>query len=110
MKGCSNSLIIKEIHPKTRVICHATVIRLANTEVRKRQAWTKSISAGTFYAVLWSVNWHSRLEKELMIPFKAEHTSVLGQEIPLLALPKEKLLYMCTSQQIQDFTIVLLTL
>lgn len=35
---------------------------------------------------------------------------VLGQEIPLLAVPKEKLLYMCTSQQIQDFTLVLLAL
>lgn len=45
-----------------------------------------------------------------MIPFKAENMCVLGQEIPLLAVPKEKLLYICTSQQIQDFTLVLLAL
>ena len=32
------------------------------------------------------------MKKNLMIPFKAENMSVLGQEIPLLALPEEKLL------------------
>lgn len=98
-EGYLITLIIKEMHFKSRVTYHITFIRLAKIGKPGNIKFGQRVYAQKLF-IYYCVAQIGRanLGNNLNLSFKAEDLSALQPEIPLLDVPIEKLFHMCTSR------------